>query len=599
MSRPKTITRKGSARRSQVQRRRPSIANESPSFQDINPRFPPVDVKPVEPVARNQKPDLKSTARRPGSAAVQYPAPTPPAPPMRTLGEDSISTERVTLSVRMRFNPLRGLTPDRLVQYLEQFNIGFFRMAAMTWDTMEKRNSRLKAVVPKRKKAVSRHGWEVLTIETVPDGMEELANQQKDDLTYFYNNLTATEAINPDNQGGLSLLTRQMMDAQCKYYAVHEIVWQPSDKGLTAQFVFCPLWWFEGVTGKLRYLDNEFQVYGRDMDPAEWLITCGEGLMEAASVCYIFLSLTLNDWLTYCEKFGLPFLDAATSASPGSPEWEALKGYVENFGPDGGGVRSNNATIVPLMPNGSSSVDTFKTMVEHMATELTILFRGNDLGTHSKANSVGANVQQGEGDILETDDCVLVEETLATKVSRFVISWKHGPDVPVLAYLKFNRADKKDTDAELKVDEFLAGLKDQNGRGVLAVQATLERYGRSMPEDDDDVFEVAAPPGKLPDPGVEDPAFANAYAGKPVAPEIVKHFADALAEDLQPLRSAIAAIENIADPELFRKKLEEFISDHGPLVKLLADINAYPKSAKIIAETNTQEMATALAKTTP
>jgi hypothetical protein len=86
------------------------------------------------------------------------------------------------------------------------------------------------------------------------------------------------------------------------------------------------------------------------------------------------------------------------------------------------------------------------------------------------------------------------------------------------------------------------------------------------------------------------------YAGAPVHPEVVKLFAESLAEDLAPLRHALAAIENISDDALFKKKLAELIAEGGPLVKLLADINAYPKSAKVINQLNTQALASALTK---
>ncbi len=86
-----------------------------------------------------------------------------------------------------------------------------------------------------------------------------------------------------------------------------------------------------------------------------------------------------------------------------------------------------------------------------------------------------------------------------------------------------------------------------------------------------------------------------AYSGKPVSAAAGKTLGEAILDDLEPVRNDLAAIEKIEDPELFRKKIAEYIADNGPLVKRLADINAYPKSAKVIQETNVEEMAKALA----
>ena len=55
--------------------------------------------KPTEP------PQLRPTAP---PAPTPYPAPLPARVNLRTHGEASISTERVAMSVRTRFNPLRG-----------------------------------------------------------------------------------------------------------------------------------------------------------------------------------------------------------------------------------------------------------------------------------------------------------------------------------------------------------------------------------------------------------------------------------------------------------------------------------------------------------
>ena len=45
---------------------------------------------------------------------------------------------------------------------------------------------------------------------------------------------------------------------------------------------------------------------------------------------------------------------------------------------------------------------------------------------------------------------------------------------------------------------------------------------------------------------------------------------------------------------LWLKKLKEFVAEHGPLVKLLADVNASPKAAKVINDFTTENFAKAL-----
>jgi hypothetical protein len=82
-------------------------------------------------------------------------------------------------------------------------------------------------------------------------------------LKHFYDHVTATNAINENETGGFKLLVRQMADAIGKKFAVHEIVWKPGADGLTAEFRFAPLWFFENRTGRLRYLPIEGAIEGR------------------------------------------------------------------------------------------------------------------------------------------------------------------------------------------------------------------------------------------------------------------------------------------------------------------------------------------------
>jgi len=86
-------------------------------------------------------------------------------------------------------------------------------------------------------------------------------------------------------------------------------------------------------------------------------------------------------------------------------------------------------------------------------------------------------------------------------------------------------------------------------------------------------------------------ALANAAAEH--AQPIIQ-LATAHADDLDPVRHALMAIEGISDDELFVKKLREFASDHGPLIRLLTDINAYPKSARVLADITTSALAAAI-----
>ena len=406
-----------------------------------------------------------------------------------------ITPERVLMSIRARFNPIPSLTPALLGNYLESFRLGFFRNIALAWDAMERRDYKLQAVAPKRKKAVARHGWDILTLDDSP-----AAQRQKLALEHFYNHLTAVNALEENETGGLALLIRQMMDAVGKRYAVHEIIWQPGGKpntaasgdgtfrpSLTATFRFCPLWWFEGTIGRLRFLPTEFAIYGVDMEPGGWLVTVGDGLMEACSVAYVYKNLPLRDWLRYAEKFGTPGVLGRTEASIDSPAWNDLSEAVAKFGQDWSVVCNKENSIELVETKTTPGEGPFAPLVEKMDRAITTLWRGGDLGTISSHNAAGASLQGDEADILECDDAQMISETLTAQVSRIVLQYYFG-DAPQLAYLKLRTPDKSETDMDLKVDQFLV----QSGAPV-SVKDALERYGRPTPQAGEPLLKPAPP----------------------------------------------------------------------------------------------------------
>jgi phage gp29-like protein len=102
---------------------------------------------------------------------------------------------------------------------------------------MERRDDVLMGVAAKRKKAAARLQWEILAADDSPAAARHQAA-----LRFFYDNLTATHACDPQQRGGLALLIKQMLDALGKKYAVHEISWQrlPNPNPTTSVSPACP-----------------------------------------------------------------------------------------------------------------------------------------------------------------------------------------------------------------------------------------------------------------------------------------------------------------------------------------------------------------------
>ena len=397
-----------------------------------------------------------------------------------------LTPERVRRAVRWRFNPARNLNVDSLALQLDAFEAGNLRDAAQTWDLIEKRDDILRSVIPKRQKAIARHGWVVLPARELADHEKAQAERHIAALEYFYRNVECSNAVDSNERGGFSLLARQMMDAVGKRYAVHEIVWRPKADGtLTASFRFVPLSFFENTTGQLRFLENEMAIEGVALRDAEWMVTVGDGLMMASSIAWMFKNLSLNDWSLYSEHNGTPGLRATTTAVRDSDDWKAIESTVQDLY-EGMPVVTNSTDDIKVVDFAVGGNIPFPGLVERMDRVMAAMWRGADLSTLSRDRGYGASLQEKESCVLEEDDGQMISETLNRYVDRWVIKFLFGENVEPLARVKLLVSGRECTMDDAHVDEFLL----KHG-APLSVASVMERYGRAMPQAGEALLGVA------------------------------------------------------------------------------------------------------------
>ncbi|MDR0590769.1 MAG: DUF935 domain-containing protein [Puniceicoccales bacterium] len=404
---------------------------------------------------------------------------------MKTISQ--ISEARIRNSMRARFNPIRFLSPDSLSRMLDEFANGYLRSAALTWETIENRDDVVQGVASKRKKSIARLDWEIITSDQSDEAMA-----QKLALEYFYDNLHTTNAFDCNERGGFGLLIKQMMDAVGKKYAVHEIIFETKDAfgtdtaetslpKLTAAFRFVPLWFFENTTGHLRFLENDYATSGIPLNRGSWLITVGDGLMEATSIAYLFKHLPLRDWLVYCERNGMPGVKGVTDAVPGTVQWEAAYDAVREFGAEFNALMAKGTTIeaIDLSTRGNLP---YPGLVDRMDRAISALWRGSDLSTLSRASGVGASLQADETAILLEDDANMISETLREQVDRCVIRYLFG-DVQNKAYIRLIVPTSSSFKDEIAVYRALHEM------GVpLALDDIREKFGLPTPSTEEAVL---------------------------------------------------------------------------------------------------------------
>ena len=385
-----------------------------------------------------------------------------------------MTPERVTQELLMRFNPLRDISPSRLVRAIESYERGFIREMAEIIEAYEKRDDMMMTCSRKMTASVARCPDTVLIVEGEEKNPE--AQRHRDILTRFWANVEVTSAFRRNERGGIRLLKKQMAGSESYGFACHEIVWVPRPDGsVRARFIHVPCKYFENTTGRLRFLNDAGAIYGVDMEEGDWMVTCGSGIGIAGAVAAMSKRLSLNDWLMYSERCGMPGLHGITEAQPGTDDWRNALHALETFGRRWAALTTANVKFTPVSLAASGTLP-YPGLVEAMNRAIAALYRGADLSTLSsgkESEGRGASVQGDETNLLEADCCEMISETLQQQVDRHVIWYETGSDTP-LAYTTVAPIEKPNADIEMKIDAHLAGM------GVrLSKNEALRRYQRT------------------------------------------------------------------------------------------------------------------------
>jgi hypothetical protein len=492
----------------------------------------------------------------------------------------SVNVLRRTEAVRYAPNPLPALTPANLASYLESFSRGYLRDTSILWDAMQTRDDRVGADAAKRYKSIARHGYKVVYADGV-DAKSAPAKRHADAIRFALENMTALDATDTAIRGGASMLCRQMQQAVGFRYRIHEIVWRETQGGLTFDGIATPLWWFERTTGELRYLRNDLDIEGIELEADGWMITVGDGLMAATSLLYLLKRMALSDWALYNGRVG-PGIHGETTAPVGSDDWNALVEAVENFGFDLKIVTQSGVKIAPIEMALKGTLP-WPEMFSAMQKAITILWRGGNLASDSggSPDQAGVTLQGDEKEMLEQDDAEAVSDALNDYIVAPLIRYRFGEDP--LAWVQWQTGARPNTDAAIKVDDALAR------RGFpFTAEDLAERYQRTLPQTGQTLL---SPPSAA---GAPLPAANSATLPDPVPSAAIDR---AISAELHARAAAIAPwldrLQALADkPDLTEP---QFLDAFEALVKAMPADLLTPDNIAAIAEPRIAAMLQAVA----
>ena len=530
---------------------------------------------------------------------VQVPLPDPNSIADKAHEGTILPAERIRRYKMLRMNPIRQLTGPYLVQQLDNWYLGYLRQTVMMWDAMLRRDDTLSAVVPKRKAAIGRKDWDVVIPEEYQDDPE--AEAQKAALKYAYQNLRATHAVDQNQIGGVSLMAKQMVEAVGYWYVPHEILWRQTDQGVTCVLNQVPLWFFENRTGRLRFLPYDTSWDGDPLDEGAWMITVGQGIMEACSLLFFYKHGCFQDWANYSETHGSPGQVAVTESLPDSDNWKKLEDTISQASAGFRGVinAKDKLTKIDWSCQGELPMPVF---IDYINRAMTTLWMGGDLSTMSgkaAGDNTGASLQGGEMDKFEADDCQMITETCNMQLDPMILSIVFGEGVVQKAFFSYGGARAKDMNVQSKIDTSLYAMQFPLSKKQLSAD-----YERDIGVGDDALvkpqpaqggagggFGGGSGGGGGPWDNERRPSarFTRLLGNEKVDNrKLISTATQQLAKQqaivLKPLRDRLAAIQEITNETEFKAAVAKLKSD---LPDMLLRINKSPVTAKILEGTMT------------
>ena len=535
------------------------------------------------------------------SAATPAPAPGTPAAPLagRIPLEDEVvftPAELEQLAWR-RFNPHKQLNALFLTSALDAFDVGELMAAARVWVAIVERDPILGTVKSKREEAVSLRPIAHVPVDDSPEAADQAAS-----LEIFYRNLRAGSAVDRHVTGKSALLLQQMMESASYKYAVHHLRFAadpsqthklPSGRTiptLTATFDQVPLEFFENRTGELRFLGLNGAYTGTPLEPKQWMVTAGPGLMKAGCILHFNKRLAWHDWVNFSEKFGQPGVLGHCSAAQGTSQGDAMKAAVRSVAGNYRGVifGAPENKIEFLWPQGGTGSGNLPMpeITKEVDRQFAILYLGADLSTISRGDEgVGASLQGTEQVKRTQADCVRVSETLQATVDPLVIEYFFGSHAPVLAKTVVVPPDCEDRKLFAEIIRAVVGLGAE-----VPIEPVLKRLGVPMPKEGEKIFKrQQAKPGANrkgePDPAAEEDDEEDVATNSNVAPDQglgrlyarARHLVgEQLGTNLRPLGEALHRILQEADPA---KRRDLAHSLHANLPQLAQQIIRSPKTA--------------------
>jgi phage gp29-like protein len=332
-----------------------------------------------------------------------------------------------------RTYPSVGLTPSRLLAFLQAADAGSPQVQFELFAEMLQKWPRLAAVENTRRLALTGLDWEVIPAAQGADGPGRADAVRAAD---FCRDVLARVERLRDTLDYLA-------NAIGYGLAVAELVWEDGQLVDLVPVPYSRLLSDPHEPWRLRVLTEDEPGLGVALDeyPFKWLVhrpraTPGRsfdgGILRASVLLYLAQNLSFKDWLIYSQIAGMPVRVA--QFEPGTPEGDRqqLLKMLETLGTDAVAVFGKNVDL-KFIEASHAGERPYQPLQEYCNTEITILWLGQHLTTDLKnsGSRAAAEIHDRVREDLLVDDIADEGQTIRRDLLTPLVQARFGDGVPI------------------------------------------------------------------------------------------------------------------------------------------------------------------------
>jgi phage gp29-like protein len=338
---------------------------------------------------------------------------------------------------RDAYNPLRGISLPKLLSLLDAGERGQYADLQWFYHYMERSDAMVFSVMQRRRAALLACDWDIKQVSApqqsgarcgVNSGVDTvLADEQVAFLREAY-----------DRIENLRDAVAFLFSGFFRGYAHMEKHYSASGMIQRLEPVEQWFWVRDGMYGPWEY--NQNAVSGRNrglsIDPGDFVILDTVALNRLLSVLYLGRTLTLKDWDSFLEVYGIPSVFLVGPPNTPEAKEEEYQRIAEQLIADGRGYLPNGSDIKYV--NGGGNRPPFRERIEYLDRQITLVATG---GLLTMLTQSGSGTLAGEAHTetfmqIARGDALTVSEVFQKHVDTPLLA-EFFPEQPVLAYFEF------------------------------------------------------------------------------------------------------------------------------------------------------------------